>query len=158
NLIYYGTSNPSPRVPAQRPGDNLWSSAVFARDPKTGDAKWAFQFTPHDQWDYDGVNENILFDATINGQPRKLMSHLDRNGFGYTLDRQTGRIVVAKTFGQVVNWAKGLDPNTGRPILNADKQAKVEEKVNNICPTHIGSKDWNPAAFSPRTGLVYADI
>jgi alcohol dehydrogenase (cytochrome c) len=158
NLIYYGTSNPSPRVPAQRPGDNLWSSAVFARDPKTGDAKWAFQFTPHDQWDYDGVNENILFDATINGQPRKLMSHLDRNGFGYTLDRQTGRIVVAKTFGQVVNWAKGLDPNTGRPILNADKQAKVEEKVNNICPTHIGSKDWDPMAFSPRTGLIYADV
>ena len=158
NLIYYGSSNPSPRVPAQRPGDNLWSSAVFARDPKTGDARWAFQFTPHDQWDYDGVNEDILFNATIDGRPRKLLAHLDRNGFGYTMDRETGRILVAKPFGDVVNWAKGIDPDTGRPILDPDKQAKVEEKVSNICPTHIGSKDWNPGAFSPRTGLIYADI
>jgi alcohol dehydrogenase (cytochrome c) len=158
NLIFYGSSNPSPRVPAQRPGDNLWSSAIFARDPASGAARWAFQFTPHDEWDYDGVNEDILFNATIAGQPRKLLAHLDRNGFGYTLDRQTGRIVVAKPFGNVVNWAKGIDLKTGRPILNPDKQAKVEEKVSDICPTHIGSKDWNPAAFSPRTGLIYADI
>jgi len=133
NLIYYGTSNPSPRVPAQRPGDNLWSSAVFARDPATGAAKWAFQFTPHDEWDYDGVNENILIDGPIGGQTRKLMVHLDRNGFGYTMDRASGRIPVAK-------------------------EAKVEQEVQDICPTHIGSKDWQPSAFSPRTGLIYADI
>jgi lanthanide-dependent methanol dehydrogenase len=157
NLIYYGTSNPSPRVPAQRPGDNLWSSAMFARDPATGAAKWAFQFTPHDQWDYDGVNENILIDATLAGQPRKLLVHLDRNGFGYTLDRTTGRIVVAKPFGDV-NWARGIDPATGRPIVNLDKQAKIDRKVMDICPTHIGSKDWEPAAFSPRTGLIYAAV
>lgn len=157
NLIYYGTSNPSPRVPAQRPGDNLWASAVFARDPSTGAAKWAFQFTPHDQWDYDGVNESILIDAPIDGVMRKLMVHLDRNGYGYTLDRTTGRIVVAKPFADV-NWAKGIDLSTGRPIVDPTKEAKVEEKVENICPTHIGSKDWQPSAFSPRTGLVYADI
>lgn len=157
NLIYYGTSNPSPRVPAQRPGDNLWASAVFARDPNTGAAKWAFQFTPHDQWDYDGVNENILIDAPVGGVQRKLMVHLDRNGYGYTLDRTTGRIVVAKPFADI-NWAKGIDLATGRPILDPTKEAKVEEKVENICPTHIGSKDWQPSAFSPRTGLVYADI
>jgi alcohol dehydrogenase (cytochrome c) len=83
--------------------------------------------------------------------------HLDRNGFGYTLDRTTGRIVVAKPFAPL-NWAKGLDLATGRPIVDPDKQAKVEEKVADICPTHIGSKDWQPAAFSPRTGLIYADI
>ena len=157
NLIYYGTSNPSPRVPAQRPGDNLWSAATFARDPSTGAAKWAFQFTPHDQWDYDGVNENILIDGVIGGARRKLLVHLDRNGFGYTMDRATGRVLVAKPFGDV-NWASGIDPATGRPILNAEKQAQVERKVLDICPTHIGSKDWNPAAFSPRTGLIYADI
>ncbi|HEX3887273.1 MAG TPA: PQQ-dependent dehydrogenase, methanol/ethanol family [Phenylobacterium sp.] len=157
NLIYEGTSNPSPRVPAQRPGDNLWSSALFARDPKTGSVHWAFQFTPHDQWDYDGVNENILIDGKIGGQTRKLLVHLDRNGFGYTLDRTTGRIVVAKPFAPL-NWAKGIDPATGRPIVDPAKEAKVEEKVQDICPTHIGSKDWQPAAFSPRTGLIYADI
>jgi len=157
NLIYYGTSNPSPRVPAQRPGDNLWSSAVFARDPATGAAKWAFQFTPHDEWDYDGVNENILIDGPIGGQTRKLMVHLDRNGFGYTMDRASGRILVAKPFA-TINWATGIDLSTGRPIVNPAKEAKVEQEVQDICPTHIGSKDWQPSAFSPRTGLIYADI
>jgi PQQ-dependent dehydrogenase (methanol/ethanol family) len=157
NLIYYGTSNPSPRVPAQRPGDNLWSSAVFARDPATGMAKWAFQFTPHDEWDYDGVNENVLIDAPVDGVRRKLMVHLDRNGYGYTMDRTTGRILVAKPFAPL-NWATGVDFSTGRPIVDPAKEAKVEEKVENICPTHIGSKDWQPSAFSPRTGLIYADI
>ncbi len=157
NLIYYGTSNPSPRVPAQRPGDNLWSSAMFARDPTTGAARWAFQFTPHDQWDYDGINENILIDGAIGGERRKLLVHLDRNGFGYTMDRATGRILVVKPFADV-NWASGIDLATGRPILNPDKQAQVERKVLDICPTHVGSKDWQPAAFSPRTGLIYADV
>jgi len=157
DLIYYGSSNPSPRVPAQRPGDNLWSSAVFARSPKTGDARWAFQFTPHDQWDYDGVNENVLIDAPLGGSNRRLLVHLDRNGFGYTMDRETGQVLVARPFG-TVNWATGIDMKTGRPILNPAKQAKVEEKVQDICPTHIGSKDWNPMAFSPRTGLIYADV
>lgn len=158
NLIYQGTSNPSPRVPSQRPGDNLWSSAVFARDPATGEAHWAFQFTPHDQWDYDGVNENVLIDGPIGGRTRKLLVHLDRNGFGYTMDRETGRVLVAQPFGGAVNWAKGIDPRTGRPILNADKQAKVGTEVSDICPTHIGSKDWEPSAFSPRTGLIYAAV
>lgn len=157
NLIYYGTSNPSPRVPAERPGDNLWGSAIFARDPTTGMARWAFQFTPHDQWDYDGVNEDVLINAPIGGVTRKLLVHLDRNGFGYTMDRTTGRVLVAKPFG-TVNWAKGIDMATGRPILNPAKEAKLGETVEDICPTHIGSKDWNPSAFSPRTGLIYAAI
>ncbi|MEO7026258.1 MAG: PQQ-binding-like beta-propeller repeat protein, partial [Caulobacteraceae bacterium] len=156
-LIYYGTANPSPRVPAQRPGDNLWGAAMFARDPATGMAKWAFQFTPHDQWDYDGVNEDILIDATLAGRPRKLLVHLDRNGFGYTLDRLTGKIVLVKPFADI-NWAKGIDLATGRPIVDPEKAAQVERKVMNICPTHIGAKDWEPSAFSPRTGLIYADI
>ena len=156
-LIYVGTSNPAPRVPAQRPGDNLWSAAVFARDPTTGQARWAFQFTPHDQWDYDGVNENILIDGPIGGRARKLMVHLDRNGFGYTLDRLTGQVLVAKPFANL-NWARGIDMATGRPIVNPDKEAQIEKKVEDICPTHIGSKDWQPAAFSPRTGLIYAAI
>ena len=157
NLIFLGTSNPSPRVPAQRPGDNLWTSAIFARDPGTGAAKWAFQFTPHDEWDYDGVNENVLIDGDVGGQRRKLLVHLDRNGFAYTMDRITGQVLIARPFGDV-NWATGIDLHTGRPVLNPDKQAKIEQKVADICPTHIGSKDWQPAAFSPRTGLIYAGV
>jgi alcohol dehydrogenase (cytochrome c) len=157
NLIYYGSSNPSPRVPAQRPGDNLWSSAVFARDPRSGEARWAFQFTPHDQWDYDGVNEDVLINGAVGGRQHRLLVHLDRNGFGYTMDRQTGQVLVARAFG-TVNWATGIDLASGRPVVNPVKQAKVEEKVQDICPTHIGSKDWNPMAFSPRTGLVYATV
>ena len=158
NLIYAGTSNPSPRVPAQRPGDNLWAAAVFARNPQTGDAKWAFQFTPHDQWDYDGVNENVLIDGVVGaGRSRPLMVHLDRNGFGYTMDRSTGEVLLAKPFA-ALNWASGVDMRTGRPIVNPDKEAKLGEKVEDICPTHIGSKDWQPMAFSPRTGLIYATI
>ena len=156
-LIYYGTSNPSPRVPAQRPGDNLWSSAVFARDAKSGDVRWAYQFTPHDQWDYDAVNENILFDAPIAGRPRKLMFHLDRNGFAYTMDRTTGEVLVANQYG-AVNWATHIDLRTGRPVLVPAKGAQVEREVEDICPTHIGARDWNPAAFSPRTGLIYSDV
>jgi alcohol dehydrogenase (cytochrome c) len=157
NLLYYGTSNPGPRVPAQRPGNNFWTSAIFARDPATGAAKWAYQFTPHDQWDYDGVNENILLDLPINGQTRKTLVTFNRNGFAYTIDRTNGEVLVAEKFG-VVNWASSIDLKTGLPNLNPDKNVTPEVEVQNICPTHIGSKDWQPAAFSPRTGLLYADI
>jgi alcohol dehydrogenase (cytochrome c) len=157
NLIYYGTSNPGPRVPAQRPGKNLWTSAIFARDARTGMAKWAYQFTPHDEWDYDGVNENLLLDLDIGGKSRKTLVTLNRNGFGYTIDRETGEVLVAKPF-SVMNWAKDVDVKTGLPTLNPDKEPKPEVTVKDICPTHIGGKDWQPAAFSPRTGLVYADI
>ncbi len=157
DLIYYGTSNPGPRVPAQRPGNNFWTASVFARDPATGMAKWAYQFTPHDQWDYDGVNEMILLDLPIGGKTRKTLVTFNRNGFAYTIDRATGEVLVAQPFG-AVNWASGVDLKTGLPNLNPDKNVSPEVEVMNICPTHIGSKDWEPAAFSPRTGLLYADI
>ena len=108
NTIYYGTSNPGPRVPSQRPGLNLWSSAVFARDADTGMAKWAYQFTPHDEWDYDGVNENVLIEIPWKGARRKVLVHFDRNGFAYTIDRANGEVLVAKPFGYE-NWAKEID-------------------------------------------------
>ena len=117
NLIYYGTSNPGPRVPAQRPGDNLWTSAMFARDATTGMAKWAYQFTPHDQWDYDGVNENVLLDMPIDGKTRKVLVHFDRNAFAYTIDRTTGEVLVAEPFAYQ-NWSTGIDLKTGMPIVN----------------------------------------
>jgi lanthanide-dependent methanol dehydrogenase len=157
NLIYYGTSNPSPRVPAQRPGYNLWTSTIFARDADTGMAKWAYQFTPHDQWDYDGVNENILLDITWQGKPRKALMHFDRNAYAYLIDRTNGEVLQATPFAYQ-NWSKGIDLKTGMPIVNPAMEPKPGVKLPDVCPPDIGGKDWQPSAFSPRTGLVYAGI
>ncbi len=157
NLIYYGTSNPSPRVPAQRPGYNLWTSAMFARDADTGMAKWAYQFTPHDQWDYDGVNENLLLDITWHGKPRKVLMHFDRNAFAYLIDRTNGEVLSAEPFAYQ-NWSKGIDLKTGMPKVVPEMQPRPNIKLQNVCPPDIGGKDWQPASFSPRTGLVYAGI
>jgi PQQ-dependent dehydrogenase (methanol/ethanol family) len=157
NLIYYGTSNPGPRVPSQRPGDNLWTSTVFARDADTGMAKWAYQFTPHDQWDYDGVNENVLVDVPWQGQVRKALVHFDRNAFAYVIDRTTGEVLSAQPFAYQ-NWSKGIDLKTGRPVVNPEMQPKPNVKLPNVCPPDIGGKDWQPSSFSPRTGLLYAGI
>ena len=115
NLIYYGSGNPSTWNPVQRPGDNRWSMTIFARDADTGMGKWVYQMTPHDEWDYDGVNEMILTDQQFKGQDRKLLVHFDRNGFGYTLDRENGELLVAEKFDPAVNWATHVDMQTGRP-------------------------------------------
>jgi PQQ-dependent dehydrogenase (methanol/ethanol family) len=157
NLIYYGTSNPGPRVPSQRPGYNLWTSAVFARDATTGMAKWAYQFTPHDQWDYDGVNENVLIDVTFQGQRRKALMHFDRNAFAYLIDRTNGEVLSAVPFAYQ-NWSKGIDLKTGMPEVVPEMQPKPNVKLPHVCPPDIGGKDWQPSAFSPRTGLIYAGI
>ena len=157
NQVYYGTSNPGPRVPSQRPGLNLWSAAVFARDADTGAAKWAYQFTPHDEWDYDGVNENVLINIPWKGARRNVLVHFNRNGFAYTIDRATGEVLVAQPFGYQ-NWAKEIDLKTGMPVVNEAAHPVVEKKVTNICPPDIGVKNWNPSAFSPRTGLLYAGV
>ncbi|WP_114226959.1 MULTISPECIES: PQQ-dependent dehydrogenase, methanol/ethanol family [Sphingomonas] len=156
NLIFYGTSNPGPRVPAQRPGDNLWTSAVFARDADTGEAVWAYQFTPHDQWDYDGVNEMMLLDLPINGRMRKTLVHFDRNTYAYVLDRTTGQVLRADNFAPQ-NWSSGFDYKTGRPLVVPSKQPQPGQKLK-VCPPDIGQKDWEPPAFSPRTGLIYVGI
>ena len=163
NLIYYGSGNPSTWNPKQRPGDNRWSMTIFARDADTGMAKWVYQMTPHDQWDYDGVNEMILVDQEIDGKPRKLLVHFDRNGFGYTLDRETGELLVAKKYDPAVNWASEVDmnkssPTYGRPMVLPQYSTEHNgEDVNsqNICPAALGSKDEQPSAFSPETGLFY---
>jgi alcohol dehydrogenase (cytochrome c) len=157
NLIFYGTSNPSPRVPVQRPGYNLWASTIFARDADTGMARWAYQTTPHDEWDYDAVNEDIVMDLPINGRPRKVLVHFDRNAYAYTIDRTTGEVLAATPFAYE-NWSTGFDMKAGKPIVNKDKEPKPGVKLDNICPPDIGGKDWQPAAASPRTGLVYAGI
>ena len=158
NLMYYGTGNPSTWNPRQRPGDNKWSMTIFARDLDTGEAKWVYQMTPHDEWDYDGVKEMILADVKVKGETRKELVHFDRNGFGYTLDRITGALLVAQKFDPVVNWASGIDMKSGRPIVNAKYSPEVKgPDVNSkgICPSALGSKDQQPASYSPKTGLFY---
>ncbi|GAA4525069.1 methanol/ethanol family PQQ-dependent dehydrogenase [Chelativorans composti] len=164
NLIYYGTGNPSTWNPVQRPGDNKWSMTIFARDADTGMAKWVYQMTPHDEWDYDGVNETILVDdLEINGQPRKALVHFDRNGFAYTLDRETGELLVAEKYDPVVNWASHveMDPNSdqyGRPQVVAQystHQNGEDTNTTGICPAALGTKDQQPAAYSPKTKLFY---
>jgi PQQ-dependent dehydrogenase (methanol/ethanol family) len=158
NLMYYGTGNPSTWNPRQRPGDNKWSMTIFARDLDTGEAKWVYQMTPHDEWDYDGVNEMILADVKVKGVNHKALVHFDRNGFGYTLDRVSGALLVAQKYDPVVNWASSVDMKSGRPIVNAKYSTdKNGPDVNSkgICPSALGSKDQQPASYSPKTGLFY---
>jgi lanthanide-dependent methanol dehydrogenase len=161
NLIYYGSGNPSTWNPSQRPGDNKWSMTIWARDADTGMAKWVYQMTPHDEWDYDGVNEMILTDQKIDGKDRKLLTHFDRNGFGYTLDRDTGELLVAEKYDPKVNWASGIDmdkssANYGRPNrVAAMSTEKQDVNVKGICPAALGTKDEQPAAYSPETELFY---
>ncbi len=163
NLIYYGSGNPSTWNPKQRPGDNKWSMTIWARNPDTGEAKWVYQMTPHDEWDYDGVNEMILVDQQINGQNRKLLVHFDRNGFAYTLDRDTGELLVAEKYDPKVNWATKVDmdknsPTYGRPLVVSQystDQNGEDHDTKGICPAALGTKDEQPAAFSPETGLFY---
>ena len=154
NLLYYATGNPGTWNPTQRQGDNKWSMAIFAREPDTGMAKWAYQMTPWDAWDYDGVNENILTDLTIDGRNVKALVHFDRNGFAYTLDRTNGALLVAEPF-VYTNWATSIDKQTGRPIENPEKRTKQGEDTKDVCPCSMGGKDQQPSAFSPKTGLFY---
>ncbi|HLY55183.1 MAG TPA: methanol/ethanol family PQQ-dependent dehydrogenase [Stellaceae bacterium] len=158
NLFYYGSGNPSTWNPTQRPGDNKWSMTIWARNPDTGVAKWVYQMTPHDEWDYDGINEMILADIPVKGKPTKALVHFDRNGFGYTLDRTNGALLVAEKYDPAVNWATHVDMATGRPQV-VDKYSTqhngADVNSKGICPAALGSKDEQPASFDPDTGYFY---
>jgi lanthanide-dependent methanol dehydrogenase len=156
NLLYYGTGNPGTWNPTQRPGDNKWSMSIFARDLDTGMAKWVYQTTPHDQWDYDGVNESPLVDLTIAGKTVPALVHFDRNGFAYTLNRVTGALVSAQKYDPAVNWATGIDMKTGRPMVDkrySPQTSGPDVDVKGICPSSLGSKDEQPSSYDEHTGL-----
>jgi PQQ-dependent dehydrogenase (methanol/ethanol family) len=154
NLIFYGTANPGPWNADQRPGDNKWTSGIFARNPDTGEAHWFYQFSPHDLHDYDAVNEQILMEIPVNGQARKVLVRPERNGYVYIMDRTTGQVLSANGFAYITS-SKGVDLNSGRLIYDESKKPEVGKVVREICPAAPGAKDWQPSAFSPRTGLVY---
>lgn len=158
NLLYYGSGNPSTWNPTQRPGDNKWSMSIWARDADTGIAKWVYQMTPHDEWDYDGVNEMILADLKIGGHIRHALAHFDRNGYGYTLDRITGQLLLAKPYDSTLNWSTHVDMKTGRPDVAArysPQHGGEDAATTGICPAALGAKNQQPAAYSPQTHLFY---
>ncbi|MGB6794549.1 MAG: lanthanide-dependent methanol dehydrogenase XoxF5 [Pseudolabrys sp.] len=163
NLIYYGSGNPSTWNPKQRPGDNKWSMTIFARDADTGMAKWVYQMTPHDEWDFDGVNEMILADVDVGGTTHKALVHFDRNGFGYTLDRTNGALLVAEKYDPKVNWATKVDMDKnsktyGRPLVVSQystEQTGEDKNTKGVCPAALGTKDEQPAAYSPSTKWFY---
>ena len=158
NLVYYGSGNPGTWNPSQRPGDNKWSMTLWARDLDTGKAKWVYQMTPHDEWDYDGINEVPLVDLTIKGKKVPALVHFDRNGFGYTLNRETGELLVAQKFDPTINWSSGVNMKTGRPVVDKKYSPGTtgpDVNVKGICPAALGSKDEQPSSFDPETGLFY---
>lgn len=154
NLIYYGTGNPSPWNPDMRPGTNHWSCTIWARNPETGMAKWAYQVVPHDSWAYDAIEENILVDMPWQGKERKLLIHPGRTGFVFVLDRETGEVLSADKY-VPVTWANSYDLKTGKPDINLDKRVHFGKYTMGICPSSTGGKDFIPSAFSPKTGYLY---
>jgi PQQ-dependent dehydrogenase (methanol/ethanol family) len=154
NLIYYGTGNSGPWNEDQRPGDNKWDITIFARDPQTGYAKWAFQVVPHAGWDYDEIAENVLVDMNWNGRMRKLLINSGKTGYVMVIDRGTGELLSATPF-VPVNWSTGYDLKTGQPSMVASKETHEGLTINDICPSNLGGKNQSPTAFSPRTGLLY---
>ena len=154
DLVYYGTGNPGPWNPEVRPGDNKWTSGIFARDPDDGQAVWFYQTSPHDLYDHDGINESILVDLPVNGRTRKVLLHPGRTGYMYVIDRATGQVLSAPEFGYITA-AKGVDLKTGRIIPVKEKEPRTGKVVRMICPAAPGAKDWQPVAWSPRTRLLY---
>ena len=155
NLVYYGTGNPGTWNPSQRPGDNKWSTSIIARNPDTGVAAWAYQMTPHDAWDYDGINESVLTQTEVDGNTVPILTHFDRNGFAYVLDRRNGKLLRANKFDPSTNWAKEIDLKTGRPILEPSKMTQADVNVKDICPASMGAKNQQPVSYDPNTKLFY---
>ena len=155
DLVYWGTGNPAPWNPLNRKGDNLYTNSVLAFQPKTGKVVWHFQMTPGDPFDYDGVNEWILADLPVDGGTRKVVMHADRNGYLYVLERATGKLVAANAIVKV-NWADGIDKETGRPVWSAETKAVVDKgEKQRIYPAVSGGKNWGPMAFDPTRRLLY---
>jgi alcohol dehydrogenase (cytochrome c) len=156
NTVYWGVGNPGPFNAAVRPGDNLYTCAVLALEPKTGKIKWHYQFSPNNPFDYDSVAEMVLADLNIGGKPTKVLMDANRNGFFYILDRTNGKLLAANPYVRV-NWASSIDMNTGRPVeTDVVKDAREGKKVV-VYPSILGGKNWEPMSFNPQTGLAYAN-
>ncbi len=169
NQTIWGTGNPVPMMdPRTRPGDNLFTNSAISWDPDSGKMNWYFQFTPGDMWDFDEVGTHILINSTVNGQPRNLITHSARNGFVYTMERNNGQIVVAKPYMDNINWTKGIDQKTGKPVdydPNKDIQTysglanpTTETPIKKVCPNRTGGNNYWPSSYSPKTKLLYIPV
>jgi PQQ-dependent dehydrogenase (methanol/ethanol family) len=154
DLIFYGTANPGCWNPELRPGDNKWSAGIFARKPDDGQAVWYYQWSPHDLYDHDGINENVLVDLSIGGKQRKTLLHPDRNGLLYVLDRTSGEVISATPYARITS-NKGVDMKTGRLQYVDEKAPKTGKVIRDVAPASPGAKDWQPSAWSPRTHWLY---
>jgi alcohol dehydrogenase (cytochrome c) len=156
DLVFWGTGNPAPWNPLNRKGDNLYTNSIVAIAPKTGKIAWYYQTTPNDPFDYDGVNELVQADLTIEGTPRKVIMQANRNGFLYVLERASGKLLAANKYVKVT-WAERIDMATGRPVWSAETKAALEGKTVEVFPSLVGGKNWHPMSFSPQTGLIYVN-
>lgn len=158
DLVYWGVGNPAPFNASMREGDNLYTNSMLAIRPTTGELVWHYQFTPNDPFDYDAVNDPILIDLPIDGEPRKLLIQANRNGFFYVIDRTNGKLLQANQYVDKVNWTDGIDMATGRPIRAERVKNMLENKVKTeIWPSALGGKNLAPMSYSPTTGLAYAN-
>ncbi len=169
DLLYWGAGNPAPDWDREyRPGDNLYSNSAIALDPNSGEIKFHFQYTPNDPFDYDGVNELVLADTEVNGDPVSLMLHADRNGFLYAIDRTNGKFVYASSFVKRLNWTAGIHPTTGRPV-DYDPESKIQHyagiasgrskpKSDLVCPGAMGGKNWAPMSYHPKRAMLYIPV
>jgi alcohol dehydrogenase (cytochrome c) len=166
NQTIWGTGNPVPMFdPFYRPGDNLYTNSAISWDPESGKMNWYFQYTPGDMWDYDEVGTHILIDGEVAGQPRKLITHSARNGYLYTMDRSNGTMVGAKPYMDNVNWTKGIDQKTGKPLdYDPNKDIQTYAGVGNltpgapqkkVCPSIAGGNNYWPSSYSRNTKLIY---
>jgi alcohol dehydrogenase (cytochrome c) len=166
NQTLWGIGNPVPMMDASaRPGDNLFTNSLTSWDPDTGTMNWHFQYTPNDMWDFDEAGTHILFEREVNGERRRLITHSARNGFVYTMERHNGQIVMVKPYIDNINWTKGIDPKSGKPLdydPNKDVQSysglanpTADHPVKKVCPNRTGGNNYWPSAYSPRTGLLY---
>jgi len=166
NQTLWGVGNPVPMMDAAaRPGDNLFTNSLTSWDPDTGRMNWYFQYTPNDMWDFDEAGTHILIEREVNGAPRKLITHSARNGFVYTMERNNGQIVSAKPYMDNINWTKGIDQKTGKPLdydPNKDVQSysglsnpTADNPIKKVCPNRTGGNNYWPSSYSPRTQLLY---
>ncbi len=148
-MIYYGSGNPAPWNETMRPGDNKWTMTIWGRDVNTGKAKFGYQKTPHDEWDYAGVNYMGLSEQMVDGKMTKLLTHPDRNGLVYTLNRENGDLVNAFKIDDTVNWVKKVDLKTGLPIRDPEYSTHMDHEAKGICPSAMGYHNQGIESYDP---------
>ncbi|MCQ8180160.1 methanol/ethanol family PQQ-dependent dehydrogenase [Methylomonas sp. SURF-1] len=157
-MLYYGSGNPAPWNETMRPGDNKWTMTIWGRDINSGEAKFGYQKTPHDEWDYAGVNYMGLSEQVVDGKKRKLLTHPDRNGIVYTLDRENGDLINAFKIDDTVNWVKKVDLKTGLPVRDPEYSTHMDHQATGICPSAMGYHNQGIESYDPNKQLFFMGV